>query len=407
MIPLSIGSQETERPTRSSIVVLGSTGSIGTQSLEIVAAFPDRLRVVGLSAGSNWEMLAKQARAFQPEVVCIADKQYYGGLEDALSDLPIRVTAGEEGLCELATLNTADVVLASIVGAAGLRSTLAAVDAGKRVALANKEALVVAGELVEQSARKSGAIVIPVDSEHSAIFQCLVGECLDSIESLILTASGGPFRTRPAETFSSITQAEALAHPNWTMGAKITIDSATLMNKGLEVIEARWLFGVQPDQIEVMVHPQSIIHSLVTFKDGSAKAQLGVPDMKVPIQYALTYPDRWEAQHDRVDWKALRSLDFEEPDTQRFPCLGLAYSALEAGGVAPTVLNAANEAAVAHFLKEEIGFMDIPRLIAQSLESVASNDSLSLPSLIQADEEARAFVSEHVRLGRTISVVNT
>ena len=395
MIPSArqIDAVQPGRPRR--LAVLGSTGSIGTQTLEIAGLFPDRLKVQALAAGSNWELLAKQARAFQPEVVCIADEAWYASLRSALSGTPMRVVSGMEGLCEIASAADVDVVVAAIVGAAGLRPTLAAVEAGKMVAIANKETLVVAGALVERLAREHGASLIPVDSEHSAIFQCLVGEDAETVESITLTASGGPFRTRPAETFGAITKAEALNHPNWTMGAKITIDSATLMNKGLEVIEARWLFGMQPEHINVVVHPQSIIHSFVTFVDGSVKAQLGVPDMKVPIQYALTFPNRWPAPHERIDWTELGSLDFEEPDFERFPCLQLAFEALRQGGAAPAVLNAANEAAIELFLAERIGFTDIPHLIERALFQSPNGGGDELESLLAADHAARSMVREH------------
>lgn len=386
----------TDRPRR--LAVLGSTGSIGTQTLDIARLFPEHLKVQTLAAGSNWELLAEQARAFQPGVVCIADEARYTSLKDALSGTRTRVVSGMEGLCEIASAAEVDVVVAAIVGAAGLRPTLAAVEAGKMVALANKETLVVAGALVECLAHEHGATLIPVDSEHSAIFQCLVGEDAEAIESITLTASGGPFRTRPADTFGAITKAEALNHPNWSMGAKITIDSATLMNKGLEVIEARWLFGLSPENIHVIVHPQSIVHSFVTFVDGSVKAQLGVPDMKVPIQYAITYPNRWPAPHERIDWTALRSLDFEEPDYERFPCLQLAFEALNQGGVAPAVLNAANEAAVELFLAERIGFTDIPRLIERALSRTPTEGGDDLESLLAADRAARSMVHDRARV---------
>ncbi len=356
---------DTGRPR--GLAVLGSTGSIGRQTLEIVALFPDRLRVVALAAGSDWAGLAEQARAIRPQLAVVADEAAGPALAEALAGTGIRSGCGAEALAEAATLSDADVVVAAIVGAAGVAPTLAAVRSGKSVALANKETLVVAGAMVDAAAAASGATVIPVDSEHSAIFQCLVGEATSAIERLILTASGGPFRGRPATDFDGITPAEALAHPNWSMGAKVSVDSATLMNKGLEVIEARWLFDVEPDHISVLVHPQSIIHSIVQFVDGSSKAQLGVPDMRVPIQYALTYPSRWSAPHPRVEWAALGRLDFEPPDLARFPCLELAFEALRRGGAAPVALNAANEIAVARFLREEIRFTDIPKLVETAL----------------------------------------
>ncbi|MFN3597206.1 MAG: 1-deoxy-D-xylulose-5-phosphate reductoisomerase [Rubricoccaceae bacterium] len=379
------------------LVVLGSTGSIGTQTLDVAALFPDRLRVRVLAAGANWEALAAQARRVRPEAVCIADEAAYGALRDALAGSGVAVHAGADALCGLAAEGTRTTVVAAVVGAAGLRPTLAAVRAGHTVALANKEALVVAGALVTREAAASGAVVVPVDSEHSALFQCLVGEPRGAVEKLTLTASGGPFRTRPAGTFDAIAPEDALAHPNWDMGAKITIDSATMMNKGLEVIEARWLFDVPAEKIEVAVHPQSIVHSLVTFCDGSTKAQLGVPDMRVPIQYALSFPGRWPAPHPRVDWPALGRLDFEAPDAARFPALGLAYEALRRGGAVPAALNAANEVAVARFLAREIRFTDIPRLVEEAMDAVPDGRGdgalLELDALLEADAAARRRAS--------------
>jgi 1-deoxy-D-xylulose-5-phosphate reductoisomerase len=374
------------------LAILGSTGSIGTQTLEIVRLFPDRFRVVALTAHANVDLLAEQARSFRPELVVIGDAERADALRRALGDLPTRVLVGTEGMEAAATAEGVDTVVAAVVGFAGLRPTVAAIEAGKEIALANKETLVVAGELVRDLVRVHETSVLPVDSEHSALLQCLVGEPPDSVESITLTASGGPFRTRPAETFGQITRAEALDHPNWSMGAKITIDSATLMNKGLEVIEARWMFDLGPEQIDVVVHPQSIIHSFVTFSDGSVKAQLGVPDMRVPIQYALSFPERWSAPHPRLDWSEIAALDFEPPDFDRFPCLRLAFDALRAGGTAPAVLNAANEAAVALFLDEQIGFTDIPRLVEAALEHADSTVPHALDALEAVDREARARV---------------
>ncbi len=372
--------------------ILGSTGSIGTQTLDIVRLFPERFRVHALVAGSNVELLAEQARTFQPEVVVIEDENRLSTLQTLLAGTGIRIQLGIDAVCE--STRAADVVVAAMVGFAGLRPVMTALEAGKTVALANKETLVVAGALARKALEQHGGTLIPVDSEHSAIYQCLVGEPADRVETLILTASGGPFRARSADTFDQITRAEALAHPNWTMGAKITIDSATMMNKGLEVIEARWIFGMEAKKIEVMVHPQSIIHSMVTFVDGSTKAQLGIPDMKVPIQYALTYPDRWPAPHPRIDWTQLRQLDFEPPDLNKFPCLRLAQEALAAGGTAPAVLNAANEAAVAAFLRDQIRFVDIPRFIADALEALPVDVVHDVPTLEATDREARRYVSE-------------
>lgn len=374
------------------LAVLGSTGSIGTQTLEIVRLFPDRFQVRALTAGSNARLLAEQARAFAPDYVVIGDASGADELREALSDVPTRVLQGEEGLCEVAALPEVDVAVAAVVGFAGLAPVLAALREGKHVALANKETLVAGGALVKRLVERHGGLLLPVDSEHSAVFQCLVGESSRAVEELVLTASGGPFRDRPAETFDRITKAEALNHPNWSMGAKITIDSATMMNKGLEVIEARWLFGLDPERIRVIVHPQSIVHSMVAFTDGAIKAQLGVPDMKVPIQYALSYPARWPAPHERLDWSQLRRLDFEPPDTDKFPCLALAYEALRIGGAAPAVLNAANEQAVALFLQEKISFTALPDLVERTLAKLAPKALPSLAELREVDAAARRTV---------------
>ena len=373
--------------------MLGSTGSIGVQTLAVAALFPERLHVEALVAGSRWEQLAEQARAVRPRVAVIADEAAYPALRDALAGTGVDVRGGEDAVAAVAAGPDVDVVVAAVVGAAGLRPTLAAARAGKTIALANKEALVVAGALVEAACRASGAVVLPVDSEHSALFQALVGEPADRVERLVLTASGGPFRARPAGTFGDITAEQALDHPNWSMGAKVTIDSATLMNKGLEVIEARWLFGVGADRIEVVVHPQSVVHSIVAFVDGSSKAQLGVPTMAVPIQYALTFPDRWPAPHPRLDWAALGALEFEAPDLERFPALGLAFAALREGGAAPAVLNAANEVAVARFLAGSIRFTDIPRLVEAALGD-PTPQAETLDALFAADAEARRRTAE-------------
>ncbi len=369
--------------------ILGSTGSIGKQALEIVDLFPDQFRIHGLAAGSNWKELAAQALKFRPRAVYLSDASHRALLVRELEGTGIEVATNPEALSAMASDESVTIVLAAMVGFVGLPPVLSAVGAGKRVALANKETLVVGGRLVTDLARKTGAEILPVDSEHSAIFQCLVGEPADAVESITLTASGGPFRTWSADRFDAITPREALRHPNWSMGAKITIDSATLMNKGLEVIEAHWVFGIPGDRIHVLVHPQSIIHSIVTFTDGSSKAQMGPPDMRVPIQYALSYPDRWPAPHPRLDWTALHAFDFEMPDRVRFPCLGLAYDALEAGGSAPVALNAANEEAVARFLSGSIRFTDIPRLVSEALERLSNLRADSLEDLIEVDREAR------------------
>jgi 1-deoxy-D-xylulose-5-phosphate reductoisomerase len=376
------------------VAVLGSTGSIGTQTLDVLRLFPERFDVRALTAGSNAELLVEQAREFRPACVAIGDADRAGAVRDGLAGTGVEVLAGEDGLCTAAERADVDVVVAAVVGFAGLAPVLRALKAGKQVALANKETLVVAGELVNRVADASGGSLVPVDSEHSAVFQCMAGESDRSVEQVVLTASGGPFRTRPKETFADVTVEEALDHPNWSMGAKITIDSATMMNKGLEVIEARWLFDLAVDEIEVLVHPQSIVHSMVAFNDGAIKAQLGVPDMKVPIQYALSYPSRWPAPHERLDWSELSRLDFEAPDTDKFRCLALAYRALEAGGTAPAILNAANERAVALFLDEQIGFTDIPRVIEEALEALPISEATSLSALREADRRTRRFVEE-------------
>ena len=381
--------------TRRDVVILGSTGSIGTQTLAVAALFPDRLRVTGLAAGSDWQALARQARAVRPETVVVADESCRADLAAALAGTGVRVEAGAAAVEALA--RTGDVVVAAIVGAAGVRPALAAVEAGKTVALSNKEALVVAGALVADAAARSGAVVVPVDSEHSALFQCLVGEPAGSVETLTLTASGGPFLARDPATFAAVTPAEALRHPRWTMGARVTIDSATLMNKGLEVIEARWLFGIPAERIAVAVHPQSAVHSLVTFVDGSSKAQLGVPDMAVPIQVALSFPERWPAPHPRLDVAQLGRLDFEPPDHARFPCLGLAYAALRLGGAAPAAMNAADEVAVARFLDGTLRFSDIPRVVEAGMAAADGRDAATLDALLDADARARHLAAEAVR----------
>ena len=377
--------------------ILGSTGSIGTQTLDIVRLFPEKLKVRALSAYRNVELLVRQALEFKPDCVVVGDEAFYKEALESLGNTGIEVFAGQEGLKEAATLREVDTVVASVVGFAGLESVIAGIKARKKIALANKETLVAAGSLVNQLLGEYKSMLIPVDSEHSAIFQCLVGEPVDSIEKLILTASGGPFRTREASSFPLITREEALNHPNWSMGAKITIDSATLMNKGLELIEARWMFDIEPANIDVLVHPQSIIHSMVLFKDGSTKAQLGVPDMRVPIQYALSYPDRWSATHPRVEWGTLSKLDFEPPDLMKFPCLQLAYNALEKGGNLPAILNAANEAAVALFLQDRIRFVDIPEIVEGAMARFSKGGNPSLEELIELHKLVKRHVQELYR----------
>ena len=377
------------------VAVLGSTGSIGTQTLDVCRLFPDRLRVGALAAHRSVDAVEAQAREFRPEVVVMGDVDAARDLAGRLTGTGIRVEGGMEALDGLAASPDTDVVVAALVGAAGLSSTLAAVGAGKRVALANKESLVVGGALVTAAARASGAEILPVDSEHSALFQCLAGEQPESVERLVLTASGGPFRTRDLSTFGAITPAEALRHPTWAMGAKVTIDSATMMNKGLEVIEARWLFDVPGDRIGVVLHPSSIVHSLVVFRDGSAKAQMGPPSMVVPIQVALSWPARWAAPHARLDVSAPFSLDFLPPDAARYPALGLAFAALDAGGAMPAVLNAANEAAVARFLGGTLAVPGIAAAVAAALDAAAGRafDATTLAGLMDADAWARGVVN--------------
>ena len=381
-----------ESPQR--LAVLGATGSIGTQTLDVVRLFPDRFDVRALTCGANVDLLTEQAREFRPEVVVAGSAPKAKTLRHRLSSLDIEVLARKEGLRHVAARDDVDSVVAAVVGFAGLVPVLAALRAGKRVALANKETMVVGGDLVQEAVEEGDGELLPVDSEHSAIFQCIAGESERTVETVVLTASGGPFRTRPANTFDDVTVDEALNHPNWSMGPKITIDSATMMNKGLEVIEARWLFDLTVDEIRVLVHPQSIVHSMVAFTDGAVKAQLGVPDMKVPIQYALSYPSRWPAPHERLDWSEVSRLDFEQPDTDKFPCLQLAYDALDAGGTAPAVLNAANEQAVSLFLEEEIAFVDIPRAIEDAMDQLTLNGTPTLEDLSDADEWARECVKE-------------
>ena len=384
---------ENESPTRG-IAILGSTGSIGTQALDVVRDQREALHVEVLSAHSNADLLISQAKEFKPNAVVIGDDSKWKQVNDALFDDGIKVYSGAEALEQVVEVDGIDMVLTAMVGAAGLKPTLRAIDAGKHIALANKETLVVAGELVMKAARNKGVDIHPVDSEHSAIYQCLAGEFHNPIEKVILTASGGPFRGRSLDSLSGVTKADALKHPNWDMGAKITIDSASLMNKGLEVIEAKWLFDVTPDQINVVVHPQSIVHSCVQFEDGSIKAQLGLPDMKLPIQYALTYPRRLKNDFPRFNFMDHPSLTFEQPDVKTFRNLGLAFDALRNGGNAPAVLNAANEIAVARFLRDEIEFLDLPRVVEHALEAVSHQTAPSLDDLIASDQEARRVAGE-------------
>ena len=380
------------------IAILGSTGSIGTQTLDVVRQHPDKFSVYALSAHRSVDLLIQQALEFNPAVVCIADETCYRPLCEALSDLPIRVLAGEKALAEMVTMPAIDVVVAAMVGYAGLRPTIEAIKAKKTIALANKETLVVAGEIIERLAKRYKVDILPVDSEHSAIFQSLVGEDMGSVEKLLLTASGGPFRNFTLEQMQHVTAAEALRHPNWEMGAKITIDSASMMNKGFEVIEARWLFDIPVDKIQVLVHPQSVVHSAVQFVDGSVKAQLGTPDMRMPIQYALTYPERWMSDVPRLDLFATQSLTFEEPDLKRFPNLALAYEAMNKGGNMPCVLNAANEVVNLAFREGKCGFLQMSDVIAQTMEKTMFITEPTYDDYVQTDKEARKIAKELLKL---------
>lgn len=373
------------------IVILGSTGSIGTQALKVIEEHPDLYEAYALTANNQVELLAEQARKFMPAAVVIANEAKYLQLKEMLADLPIQVYAGADALCEIVEAKSIDVVLASMVGYAGLRPTMNAIRAGKTIALANKETLVVAGELINALAQQYKTPILPVDSEHSAIFQCL--EPGNALEKVILTASGGPFRKFTIGELQHVTKEQALKHPNWDMGAKITIDSATMMNKGFEVIEAKWLFGVRPDQIEVVVHPQSVIHSMVQFEDGAVKAQLGVPDMRLPIQYAFSYPQRIKASFDRLDFMKMTELTFEQPDIKRFRCLGLAYEALNRGGNMACILNAANEAVVAAFLKDRIPFLRMSEIIEETMAKVAFIQTPTYEDYVATDAEARRVAS--------------
>ena len=371
------------------IAILGSTGSIGRQALDVIASHPDEYEVYALTANNSVDLLIEQALKFKPEAVVIANKDHYAKLRDALADQPIKVYAGADALNQIVQAEPIDIVLASMVGFAGLCPTIEAIKAGKVIALANKETMVVAGELVTSLALEYKTPILPVDSEHSAIFQCLSGETMNQPEKILLTASGGPFRTLGMDQLKTVTRAQALRHPNWDMGAKITIDSASMMNKGFEVIEAKWLFGVPYDKIQVVVHPQSVIHSMVQFADGAVKAQLGAPDMRLPIQYAFSYPRRLQADFPRVDFTTLGTLTFEEPDTRRFRNLALAYKAIERGGNMPCILNAANEVCVAAFLHDRMGFLEMSDVIGETMERVSFRLKSTLDEYIETDAEAR------------------
>lgn len=371
------------------IAILGSTGSIGTQALQVIEEHSELYEAYILTANNSVGKLVEQARKYLPEAVVIANEIHYSTVCDALADLPIKVYAGADALCEVVQDDNVDIVLASMVGFAGLRPTISAIKAGKMIALANKETLVVAGGLINNLITQYKVPVIPVDSEHSAIFQCL--EPGNRIEKILLTASGGPFRKFSKEELKSVTKAQALAHPTWNMGDKITIDSATLMNKGFEVIEAKWLFGLTPEQIEVVVHPQSVIHSMVQFEDGAVKAQLGVPDMRLPIQYAFSYPQRLNASFDRLDFKKIREFTFEQPDTDRFPCLALAYEALRRGGNMPCIVNAANEIVNRAFIEDRISYNKISEIISLSMEKIPFSNDSSLETYLDTDRETRKY----------------
>lgn len=380
------------------IALFGSTGSIGTQTLEVIAANPDKFSVEVLTCGANDDLLIEQALRFNPNIVVIGDERKYLKVKDALAKTDVKVFAGEKALEDVASMDVYDMMLAAIVGYAGLKPTLNAIASGKPIALANKETLVVAGDIIMEKAIEKRVPVIPVDSEHSAIFQCLVGETRNPIEKILLTASGGPFLGRKPNYLVNVKREHALQHPNWSMGAKISIDSATLMNKGLEMIEARWLFNLHSDQIEVLIHPQSIIHSMVQFQDGSIKAQLGLPDMKLPIQYALAFPHRIPNNFPRADFKKIKTLTFEEPDIKTFRNLGLAMEALAKGGNLPCVMNAANEIAVYAFLKNRIGFLDMTEVIEKTMNKVSYVQKPSLEEYFESDGDARSYAADLIKL---------
>lgn len=377
------------KATQKKIAILGSTGSIGVQALEVIASHPEKLQAEVLTAQNNATLLIEQALRFNPNAVVIANDNYYEQVKSALVSTDIKVYAGENALSSVLQMDSIDIVLTALVGYSGLKPTISAIQAGKEIALANKETLVVAGDLITRLAREKGVNIYPVDSEHSAIFQCMVGEFHNKVEKIILTASGGPFRGKRKNELERVTKAQALKHPNWTMGAKVTIDSATLMNKGLEVIEAKWLFGLAPEQVEVIVHPQSIIHSMVQFEDGSIKAQMGLPDMRLPIQFALSYPERFKSDLPRFDFKNYPGLTFEKPDTETFRNLALAFEALKKGGNMPCVLNAANEIAVEAFLNDKIGFLKMPEVVEQCMAKMLYIPNPVLEDYVNTDKETR------------------
>lgn len=379
------------------IAILGSTGSIGRQALEVIESHSDYFQVEVLTAQNNSDLLIEQAKKFKPNAIVIANEDHYAKVKDALVSEDVKVFAGENALASVVQMDSVDLVLTALVGFSGLKPTIAAIEAGKNIALANKETLVVAGDLITTLARQKGVNIFPVDSEHSAIFQCIVGEFHNPIEKIILTASGGPFRGKKKSELEKVTKAQALKHPNWSMGSKVTIDSATLMNKGLEVIEAKWLFGLKAENIEVVIHPQSIIHSMVQFKDGSIKAQLGLPDMRLPIQFAMTYPERLNSDFPRFDFSKYPALTFEKPDTETFRNLALSFEALGRGGNMPCVLNAANEVAVAEFLKENLGFIEMTYVVEQCLEKMSFIMKPTFEDYLQTDSETRIRAKEMIR----------
>lgn len=387
-----------DKSEKKHIAILGSTGSIGTQALEVIKAMPGQFELEVLTGNGNADLLIQQAIAFEPNVVVIADKSKYREVADALQSKDIKVYAGEDAIAQVVEMEAIDLVLTALVGYSGLKPTLAAIRAGKQIALANKETLVVAGELVTSLAREKGVNIYPVDSEHSAIFQCLVGEFHNPIEKVYITASGGPFRGKDTAFLAAVTKEQALKHPNWEMGAKITIDSASLMNKGLEVIEAKWLFNLKPEQIDVIVHPQSVIHSIVQFTDGSMKAQMGLPDMKLPIQYALTYPFRLKSDFKRFDFMQYPNLSFEQPDTKTFRNLALAYEAMNKGGNVPCIINAANEIAVAAFLKDKVGFLEMSDIIETCMAKVPFIQNPSYEDYVNTDAATRELAGSLIKI---------
>ncbi len=380
--------------TIKNIGVLGSTGSIGTQTLDIIAKYPDKYRASVLTARRQWQLLAEQALKFKPDMVVIGDDQFYPQLQEALAGTGITVAAGAQAIADAAAHPSTDTVVTAMVGYSGLIPTISAIKARKTIALSNKETLVVAGQLITSLCKEYGVDILPVDSEHSAIFQCLVGESRKEMRKIILTASGGPFRTFTKEQLATVTPADALKHPNWDMGAKVTIDSASMMNKGFEMIEARWLFDCQPENIEVVVHPQSIVHSMVEYRDGCIKAQLGVPDMHTPIAYALSYPQRFETDVRPMQLPDYATLTFEHPDMEKFPLLGFAFEAIATGGTMPCIMNAANEIAVKAFLEDNIRFIDMPKIVRQTMQLAPWSDTPDLDTLVATNTEARAIAKQ-------------